>query len=213
MSTSPRKLLLLLVLALTITACSGEEPTEDPTTEPATTSEPADSPEPTTTETADAPTSDPAPTDQPTADPSPTSASGPVEPVVVEVDFEQRAPDNTTVRVSRFEVTDLNIAVDVEIVVAAERAFVQFNNTQQNPAAIVDDAGNTYPLIPPEGNGTLMIDGGERLEGTLSFQGPLKSGATTIQLVLNPNSEPDGTSVNDQLQPHFTFPEVALDGS
>lgn len=205
-----RQLLLLLVLTLAIAACSGQEPSEDPTTEPTATSESTAAPEP--SETAEEPSAQPTETSPPADEASPSESSGaPVEPVALDVDFEERAPDNTTVRVTRFEVTDLNIAVDVEIIVPAERAFVQFNNTQQNPAAIVDDAGNTYPLIPPEGNSTLMIDGGERLEGTLSFQGPLKPGVKSIQLVFNPNSEPGGSSVNDQIQPHFTFPEVPLD--
>jgi hypothetical protein len=158
--------------------------------------------------------------DDPASRADPTAAAdADVEPAegdrgeagVVEVDFEERSANGTTVRVTRFEITDLAILADVEIIVAAEQDTVYFNNPiNGNEAQLIDDQGNTYDLIPPDDNQVLRMSAGERLEGALSFQGPLHRGARTIQLILNPTSRPDSSNPLHLLQPHFTFPAVEV---
>lgn len=161
----------------------------------------------------------PEPTPEPTAtaDPTPSVEETPeeattgqqVEPVEVDVDFEERAADGSTFRVSRFEVTDTAVLVDVEFIVAAETAFIALNHPD-DPAVLVDDLGNEYEVVPPEEDHTMMIKGGEQLEGTLSFQGPLHRGVTTLQLMFNRERDPEGDTVNDLLQPNVEFPPVDL---
>jgi hypothetical protein len=136
-----------------------------------------------------------------------------VEPVRLDLDLEERTLDGTTVRVTGLEVTELAILVDIEIVVSDERAFVQFNNRQQGTAArLRDDLGGEYLLVPVEGNTSLRIGGGERLEGTLSFEGTLDPDATSLQLVFNEDSDPEQTTQYDRIMPYVVFPPIPLDG-
>jgi hypothetical protein len=184
----------LAVAVLLLAGCGGDEVTGG---------DPVATPTPDVVEQTTAPEEEP--DDDATADTTATA-----DRIVIDVDFEERS-HGSLVRVSRFTVTDRAILVDVEIVVSAEQAFIQLNNVQQgNPAMILDDLGNTYPLIPVEGNDELDLDGGEVLDGTLSFEGPVDAEARTLQLVFNPSSETDGPRFNDQWHPHFTFPPVDL---
>jgi hypothetical protein len=193
MRTLPtRRVTALAVAALLLAGCGGDEVTGG---------DPVPSPAPDVEETT-APAEEPA--EDATADATATD-----DAIVIDVDFEERS-HGSLARVSRFTVTDRAILVDVEVVVGAERAFIQLNNTQQNPAMIVDDLGNEHRLIPIEGNRSLRFDGGEVLDGTLSFEGPVDPDARTLQLIFNPNSETDGPRFNDQWHPHFTFPPVDL---
>lgn len=204
--TTVRRCVAVATAALALTACTGDGDPPTATDAPTETSTPTPSPEATTP--SEDPTTEAADTETPSAE-----VDEPAEPIVVAVDFEQRAEGGTTIRVSRFEVTETNVLVDVEIIVAAERAFVQFNNTQQNPAKVVDDLGTEYTLVPPEDNRSLHLDGGEHLEGTLAFQGPVDREASTLQLIFNSRSNAEPETVNDQIQPRFEFSPVELEGS
>jgi hypothetical protein len=149
----------------------------------------------------------------PDAEPGETSDIGTsdgAEPVVVDLDLEERTANGTVFRVHRLEVTDLSILVDVEIIGSANFATMWFNNQMSTPAVIEDDLGNEYPLIPPEGNRSLNVKGGEQLEGTLSYQGPLHADVTTVTLRFNDDSDPDSTNQNDQMYPYFRFGPIAL---
>lgn len=177
---------LVPVVVLTLGAACNDEAAPEPTAEPTATSDPT-----------------------PSQTPSEATTGERVEPVEVDVDFEERAADGSTFRVTRFEVTDTAVLVDVEFIVAAATAFIQLNHPD-DPAVLVDDLGNEYEVVPPEGESTMIIDGGEQLAGTLSFQGPLHRGATTLQLMFNRQRDPEGDTVNDLLQPNVEFPPVDL---
>src|SRR5690606_39176467 len=86
-----------------------------------------------------------------------------VEPLEVDVELEQQAADGTTMRVTRLEVTDLSILVDVHVVVAEERTNIWLNNQMSTPAVVRDDQGNDYALVPVQGNRALGVSGGEQL--------------------------------------------------
>ena len=132
------------------------------------------------------------------------------EPVVVEVDLEERVADGTTMRVTRLEVTELAILVDVDLVVASERTNVWLDNQMSTPALVRDDQGEEYRLTPVEGNSSLRVRGGERLEGTLSFQGPLRDGVESLEVVFNEDRDPEQSNSNDRRYPHFVFGPIDL---
>jgi hypothetical protein len=143
-------------------------------------------------------------------EPSDVSTSDTAEPVVVDLDLEERTANGTVFRVHRLEVTELSILVDVQIIAAADTSRMSFDNIMSTPAVIADDLGNEYALIPPEGNSSLSVSGGEQLEGTLSYQGPLHRGVSELTLLFNQNSDPDSTNLNDRLYPHFTLGPIDI---
>jgi hypothetical protein len=179
-----------LLLALSV-GCSAGEPTDDAAA--------------TATPTADADESVGA------AEAEEAGAAG--EPVVVDLDEEQRTPTGTVFRVHRLEVDDLSILVDVEIIVAADEGNITLNSAIGGTEAVIrDDQGNEYPLIPPDDNRNLTLDEGERLEGTLAYQGPLHDGVQSLTLYFNETGNPDGGGLMNQMYPHFTFGPIDIAG-
>lgn len=134
------------------------------------------------------------------------------EPLQIELDLELRTGADSTFRLTGLEVADDRILVGVDFVLAADQSFVKLN-ASADPAVVVDDLGNEYPLLPPDDDQFLLIDGGQRLEGTLVYEGPLAADASTLQVLFNRQSDPEGNTVNDRIQPALAFPPIPLDGS
>jgi hypothetical protein len=134
-----------------------------------------------------------------------------VDPVEIDLDIEERTASGAVLRVHRLAVTELAVEVDVEIIAPAGDTLRMSSSTGGGVAVVRDDSGNDYPLLPPDDNVTLKVDGGEHLDGTLVFQGPLVDGATTLTLLFNERSDPEGNSVTDRTAPHFTVGPIPLD--
>ncbi|MEX2503963.1 MAG: hypothetical protein WD378_03880, partial [Egicoccus sp.] len=141
---------------------------------------------------------------------APSAGGESLDAVEVDLDLEQRTASGVVFRLDRLEVTDLEILADVVVIVPADRGKAYLNNQMAGKAVARDDLGNDYPLVAPEGNGSVAIDDGEQLDGSLVFQGPLVDGARTLTLLFNQDSDPEGTNQNDRMYPHFAFGPIDL---
>lgn len=204
MHTRRHRTIAVVVAASAVVGCtSGTAPDDDPSpTTPASTS---DQP------------SEPAPSEPPPSEPSPSEAEATGSSLAgtsFDLDLQQRTENSTLMRLTRLEITDDQALLDVEIVIPADLAFAQFNNSQQNPGRMTDDLGNEYSLISPDGNVSIGVDEGQVLEGTLAYDGPIADDATTLTVTFNPNSDTTQDSVRDRIQPFFEFGPISLeDGS
>lgn len=76
------------------------------------------------------------------------------------------------------------------------------------PALLVDDLGNRYPLMLPEGEGWVSIPPGSARSGVLSFVGRIHPDARELNLGINAGAGSDQTRV----YPEFVLQRVPLTG-
>lgn len=79
------------------------------------------------------------------------------------------------------------------------------------PSVIVDDLGNRYPLILPEGAGSIDIPPGTARSGVLSFGGRIDPAATSVSLGLNAGQRGD-TGTRTVVYPLLVVEGVPLAG-
>jgi hypothetical protein len=129
------------------------------------------------------------------------------------LDIEQRHPGGVTVRLTRLAFEGNDIAIDAEIINGGDEAvtFIEANHSSGR-LRLVDDAGQTYPFIDPEGQGEESVDmePGDTLEGTLRFRGPLHGQPEQLRLVTNLFDEDiegyDISQESDTIYPAFVIP-------
>jgi outer membrane protein OmpA-like peptidoglycan-associated protein len=79
------------------------------------------------------------------------------------------------------------------------------------PSLIVDDLGNRYPLLLPEGEGWISIPGGSARSGTLSFAGRIHPDATRLNIGLNAGS--GSRQGEDRIYPELLIRDLPLSGA
>lgn len=130
--------------------------------------------------------------------------------MVVDLDLRQESVNGSVARVTRLEVTDLEVLVDIVITPDEDPPTSIYNNRQLNPMLLVDDLGTEYELVPPEDNRTLRLDRGEELDGTLSSRGPVLPDATELTLFINRASDDGEVTSSDRSMPAFTFGPIDI---
>ncbi|MFO7547923.1 MAG: OmpA family protein [Acidimicrobiia bacterium] len=79
------------------------------------------------------------------------------------------------------------------------------------PSVIVDDLGNRYPLILPEGAGSIDIPAGTARSGVLSFGGRIHPDAATLSMGLNAGQRGD-TGTRTVVYPQLVVEDISLAG-
>lgn len=80
------------------------------------------------------------------------------------------------------------------------------------PSVLVDDLGNTYSLILPEGEGFLSVPAGEAVAGTLVFGGRIHPDASLLAVALNAGGG-SGPAVGGRVLPELVIRDVSLAGT
>jgi hypothetical protein len=112
------------------------------------------------------------------------SAADAVEPELVAVYLQAPShPTRSYVRVSGIAAAADRIFLEAGLSNAADRAL-EFNASGVN---LRDEAGHTYPLLPPPDNATLRVRPGATLTGMLVFSGTPAAGST-LELTFNDGS-------------------------
>lgn len=79
------------------------------------------------------------------------------------------------------------------------------------PTVLVDDLGNRYSLVPPEGETSVIIPRSEAVAGTLVFAGRIHPDASSVGLGINVGTE--SRVDRDRIFPEFVLRDIPLVGS
>lgn len=79
------------------------------------------------------------------------------------------------------------------------------------PCVVVDDLGNFYSLVLPEGEGFISVPAGEALAGTLVFGGRIHPDASTLTVGLNAGS--GGAPLGGRVVPELVIRDIPMAGT
>lgn len=131
-------------------------------------------------------------------------------PVTVAVDAERRNDAGVVFVLRSVTVTAAEIAADVRVTNGSESTIYLNNGHFRRGTIAVDDQGTRYGIVPPEGNSQIGVDAGEELEGRLSFSGRVPPDIRSVDILFNPDTEPDDSSMPGRVLPRFVFEDIAL---
>lgn len=118
------------------------------------------------------------------AAPAPPAPADP--PSDLAIDLQARDTGGVVVRLTGISFDDTAIRIAATITNGRSGAAV-LNSNSRGGVALEDDLGNLYGFLPPEENARLEVEPGERLDGTLVFDGELREGVTSLTLTFNRN--------------------------
>jgi hypothetical protein len=136
------------------------------------------------------------------------------------LDEHVRTPGGMTLKISKLSFDGDDILVDAEFKngQASNEAYIYSGNYSTDTLRLVDDDGQSYPLIEskeagsPMASGQLILQPGDSVNGTFAFRGPLAGKSNHLSLVTNvSNGDMGSYQLADQAESIYPVFVVPMD--